>query len=179
MSMFTLAITCLITSNLPWFMDLTFQVPMQYCSVQHRTFTTRHIQNWVSFLLWTSLFILSEAISQLLPSSMLDNYQAGGAHLLASNLFAFSYYSWGYWAKDELCCAKSLQSCLTLCDTMEEPTMLFIPWDSPGKILGWVAISFSRGSSQPTDPLKSPTCVLLSLLNWQGGFFTTSAAWEA
>ena len=26
---------CLTTSNLPWFMDLTFQVPMQYCSLQH------------------------------------------------------------------------------------------------------------------------------------------------
>ena len=35
--MFTLAISCLTTSNLPWFMDLTFQVPMQYCSLQHRT----------------------------------------------------------------------------------------------------------------------------------------------
>ena len=37
MSMFTLAISCLTTSNLPWFMDLTFQVPMQYCFLQHRT----------------------------------------------------------------------------------------------------------------------------------------------
>ena len=37
MSMFTLAISCLITSNLPWFMDLTFQVPMHYCSLQHWT----------------------------------------------------------------------------------------------------------------------------------------------
>jgi len=36
-STFTLAISCLTTSNLPWFMDLTFQVPMQYCSLQHRT----------------------------------------------------------------------------------------------------------------------------------------------
>ena len=34
---FTLAISCLTTSNLPWFMDLTFQVPKQYCSLQHRT----------------------------------------------------------------------------------------------------------------------------------------------
>ena len=34
---FTLAISCLTTSNLPWFMDLTFQVPMQYCSLQLRT----------------------------------------------------------------------------------------------------------------------------------------------
>ena len=37
MSTFSLAISCLTTSNLPWFMDLTFQVPMQYCSLQHRT----------------------------------------------------------------------------------------------------------------------------------------------
>ena len=37
MSTFTLAISCLTTSNLPWFMDLTFQVPVQYCSLQHRT----------------------------------------------------------------------------------------------------------------------------------------------
>ena len=37
MSTVTLAISCLTTSNLPWFMDLTFQVPMQYCSLQHRT----------------------------------------------------------------------------------------------------------------------------------------------
>ena len=37
MSMFTLAISCLTTSNLPWFMELMFQVPMQYCSLQHLT----------------------------------------------------------------------------------------------------------------------------------------------
>ena len=37
MSTFTLAISCLTTSNLPWFMDLTFQVPMQYWSSQHWT----------------------------------------------------------------------------------------------------------------------------------------------
>ena len=37
MSMLTLAISCLTTSNLPWFMDLTFHVPMQYCSLQHQT----------------------------------------------------------------------------------------------------------------------------------------------
>ena len=37
MSMFTLAISCLTTSNLPWFMDLTFHVLMQYCSLEHLT----------------------------------------------------------------------------------------------------------------------------------------------
>ena len=35
MSMFTLVISCLTTSNLPSFMDLTIQVNMQYCSLQH------------------------------------------------------------------------------------------------------------------------------------------------
>ena len=34
---FTLAISCLTTSNLPWFMHLTVQVPMQYSSLQHQT----------------------------------------------------------------------------------------------------------------------------------------------
>ena len=37
MLIFTLAISCLTTSNLPCFMDLTFQVPIQYCSLQHWT----------------------------------------------------------------------------------------------------------------------------------------------
>ena len=36
MSTFTLAISYLTTSNLPWFMDLTFQVHMQY-SLQNQT----------------------------------------------------------------------------------------------------------------------------------------------
>ena len=36
-STFSLAISCLTTSGLPWLTDLTFQVPMQYCSLQHQT----------------------------------------------------------------------------------------------------------------------------------------------
>ena len=37
MSMSTLAISCLTTSNLTWFVDLIFQVPMQYCFLKHQT----------------------------------------------------------------------------------------------------------------------------------------------
>ena len=37
MSMFTLVISFLTTSNLPWLMDLTLQVPMQYWSLQNQT----------------------------------------------------------------------------------------------------------------------------------------------
>ena len=37
MSTFPLVISYLTASNLPWFMDLTFQIPMWYCSLQHQT----------------------------------------------------------------------------------------------------------------------------------------------
>ena len=37
MSIFTLSLSYLTTSSLPWFMDRTFQVPMQYCFLQHWT----------------------------------------------------------------------------------------------------------------------------------------------
>ena len=69
MLMFTLAISCLTKSNLPWFMNLTFHVPMQSI--------TSHIHNWVLFLLWLHLFILSWVISLLISSSMLGTYWPG------------------------------------------------------------------------------------------------------
>ena len=37
MSVFNLVISCLTISNLSWFMDLTFRLPIQYCSLQHQT----------------------------------------------------------------------------------------------------------------------------------------------
>ena len=42
------------------------------------TFSTRHIHNSASFPLWPSLILLSEAISLLFPSIILDTYQPGG-----------------------------------------------------------------------------------------------------
>ena len=61
------------------------------------TFSTRHIYNWVLFLLWSSCFILSGAISNCPPlfsSSVLEHLQTWGAHILVSDL-AISYCSWG------------------------------------------------------------------------------------
>ena len=47
---------------------------------------------------------------------------------------------------------EEVQSCLTLCDPMD----CSLPGSSvhgilPARVLEWVAISFSRGSSQPRD----------------------------
>ena len=71
--------------------------------------------------------------------------------------------------------AKSLQSCLTVCD----PTDCSRPGSSvhgilQARILQWVAISFSRGSSWSRDR----SCV--SSVSWTGRWtLTTSAIWEA
>ena len=37
MSVFNLAVSYLIMSSFPWFMDITFQIPIQYCSWQLQT----------------------------------------------------------------------------------------------------------------------------------------------
>ena len=61
------------------FMDLTFQAPMQYCSLWHRT--ARHTYKWVSFLLCPSHIILSGAIRncpRLFPNSISDTFWPGG-----------------------------------------------------------------------------------------------------
>ena len=94
MSMFTLTISCLNTSNFPWFIDLTVQIPMQFCSLQHQTLLPLPITSQV--LLWLHLFILSGIISPLISSSIA--YWAPTTwwvHLSVSYLFAFSYCSWG------------------------------------------------------------------------------------
>ena len=77
--MFTLAISSLTTSNLTWFVDLTFQGCMQYCSLRHQTLlpSPTHINNWALFWLRLHLFFLSGVISSLFSSSILGIYWPG------------------------------------------------------------------------------------------------------
>ena len=72
-------------------------------------------------------------------------------------------------------CARALtQSCLTLCGLMNCSSLgSSIHGFFQARILEWVAISYSWGSSQRRDR----TCIsCISLIG--GGFFTTSATWE-
>ena len=93
LSGFTLAISCLSTSNLPWFMDLTFQVPMQYYSLQHQTLFSPpatsghcfHFGSASSFLL--ELFLHSSPVAYWTPTNL-------EVHLSVSYIFAFSCCSW-------------------------------------------------------------------------------------
>ena len=78
MAIFTFAISCLTTSNLPRFMDLTFQDPMQYFSLQHwtllsppDTFTSGHCFHFgsaSSFLL--ELFLHSSPVAYWAPTDL-------------------------------------------------------------------------------------------------------------
>ena len=94
MSMFTLAISCLTTSNFPWFKDLAFQVSMQHCYLQYRTLLLppEHIHRWASFLLWPNRFILSGAIGKCpphFPQSILNTFQPGGLIFQCHNFLHF------------------------------------------------------------------------------------------
>ena len=79
MSMFTLSISCLTTSNLPWFMDLTFQVPIQYCSLQHQTLlpspTTSTTGYWFCFgsasSFFLELFLYSSPVAYFTPGEFI------------------------------------------------------------------------------------------------------------
>ena len=72
---------------------------------------------------------------------------------------------------------KVAQSCPTLCDPMENTVHEVLQ----ARILEWVAVPFSKLSSQPKDLTCDlgikPESLTLSVLS--GGFFTTNATWEA
>ena len=76
--MFTLAISCLATSNLSWFMDLTFQVLMQYCSLQPQTLlpspvtsTTEHCFHFgVVFSFFLELFLHWPPVAYWAPTDL-------------------------------------------------------------------------------------------------------------
>ena len=82
------------------------------------TFTTRHIHNWVSFLVWLSLFILSEAISLLFSSSISDTYWLGRrgfifqCHIKYHGCRDYSMYNWNLGPDLLLCVSEFTKLCL-------------------------------------------------------------------
>ena len=137
MSTFTLAISCLTTSNLPWLLDLTFQVPIQYCSLQHQTllpslvtstsvccfcfgsvslFFLEFFLHWSPVAYWAPTDLGSSSFSIL-----------WGVPLSISYHFAFSYCSWGSQGKNTEVGCHSLLQWTTFCQTSP-------PWPS---CLGW------------------------------------------
>ena len=116
MLMFSLAISCLTASNLPWFMDLTFQVPMQYCSLQHRTLLPSPVTSTTGYCFcfgsipsfFLELFLHWSPVAYWSPTDL-------GVPLSVSYHFAFSYCSWGSQGKNSEMVCHSLLQWTTFC----------------------------------------------------------------
>ena len=97
MLMLTLAIFYLTKFNIPRFMDLTFQVPMQYCSLQLQNFlssldtssTGYHFCFGSASSFFLELFFCSSPVAYWSPTNL------RGLSTWVSYLFAFSYCPWG------------------------------------------------------------------------------------
>ena len=64
--------------------------------------------------------------------------------------------------------------CVTLCNPQDcSPPGSFVYGIFQARIIVWVTISSSRGSSRPRDRIR-----ISSLLALAGGFFTTRTTWE-
>ena len=89
--MFTLAISCLATSNLPWFMDLTFQVPMQYHSYSIRLYFHHqsHPQLGIVFAFAPSLHFFLKLFLQCSPVAYWVPTILGGSSLRVISFYLF------------------------------------------------------------------------------------------
>ena len=105
------AISRLTTSNLPWLMGITFQVPIHYCSLQHRTLLSSPVTSTTGL----RVFILSGIISPPFSCSILCTYWPGEFIFQCPVLFAFSYCSWGPQDKNSEVVCHSLLQWTTFC----------------------------------------------------------------
>ena len=129
MSTVTLAISCLTSSKLPWFMDRTFQVPIQYCSLQHWTLlpspvisTTGHCFCFGSIPpFFLELFLHWSPVVCWTPTDL-------GSLFSVSYLFAFSYCLWGSQGRNTEVVCHSLIQWTTFCQNSP-------PWPI---CLGWL-----------------------------------------
>ena len=120
-------------SNLPWFTDLTFQVPMQYCSYSIRLYfhNQSHPQLGVVFTLAPSLYSFWCYFSTLFQW-YIGHLPKWGVHFSVSYLFAFSYCSWGSQGKNIVVVCHYLLQWTTFCQQ-----------SSPGPIrFGWPYVAW-------------------------------------
>ena len=140
MSTFILAVSCLTSSNLPWFMDLTFQVPMQYCSLQHRTLLISPVTSTTGYCFcfgsnpsfFLELFLHWSSVAYWVPTDL-------GNSLSVSNHFAFSYCSWGSQSKNTEVVCHSLLQWTTFCQT-SPPWPVCLGWP----YMAWLIVSQSE-----------------------------------
>ena len=106
----------IIPSNLPWFMELTFQVPMQYCSLLHRTLLLSPVTSTARYCFCFGS-IPSFFLELFLHWSPVAYWHllTWGVSLSVSYHFAFSYCPWGSQGKNTEVVCHSLLQWTTFC----------------------------------------------------------------
>ena len=138
MSMFTLIISCL-TSSLPWFMNLTFQVSVLYCSLQHWTLvsppdtsTTGHCFHFDSASsLLLEICLHSFPVAYWAPTNL-------GSSSFVSYLFAFTYCPLGSQGKNAEMLYHSLLHWTMFCHN-SPPWPICLGWP----FMAWLVVSLS------------------------------------
>ena len=126
MLLFTVAISCLTTSNLPWFMDLTFQVPMQYCSLLHWTLLVSSVTSTTGChfcfgsipLFFLELFLHWSPVAYLAPTDLGSS---------SFSVLAFSRCSWGSQGRNTEVVCHSLLQWTAFCQT-SPPWPVHLGW---------------------------------------------------
>ena len=119
-------------------LDLTFQVPMQYCSLQHRTLLPSPVTSTTGgcfrFDSISSFFL--ELFLHWSPVAYLHtgHLPTWGVHLSVSYIFAFSYCSLGFQGSEVFC--HSLLQWTTFCHNSP-------PWHLRWPYTAWLIVSSS------------------------------------
>ena len=116
MSMFTLAISYLTIYNLPWFLELTFQIPKSYCSLQHQTLLPSPVTSTIRCCFWfgsvssffLELFLHWSPVACWAPTDL-------GRSSFSVLSFAFSYCPWGSQGKNMKVVCHSLLQWIIFC----------------------------------------------------------------
>ena len=150
MSTFTLAIFCLTTSNLPWFMDLTFQIPMQYCCLQHQTLLLSPVTSTADYCFWfgSILSFFLELFLHWSPVAYWAPNDLGSSSFCSLSFFLFILSMGSSRQNNEVVCHSLLQW-TTFCQTSP-------PWPSH---LGWPPTAW-------LSFIELDTAVVLVWLDW-------------
>ena len=183
MSTFTLAISCLTTSNLPWFKDLTFQVPMQFCSLQHRTLLLSPVTSRTGYSFcfgsipsfFLELFVHWSPVAYWAPTDL----ESSSFSILSFFLFILfmGFSRQGYWSGlafpspvDHILSEISTKTCLSW--VAPQAWLSFIELDK-AVVLVWldwlVFCEYGLSVSALWCPLATPTILIGFLLPWTRG----------
>ena len=139
----------------------------------------------ILFKTFSGVFLYIDHSKWLLTDKMFTFYSIGWNLLFKQSSLALYFkiiilfHCFDFFSESQLCmcvCGYSVgQSCLTLCDPMDcSPSGSSVCGILQARILEWVAISFSRGSSWPRDWTHVSVSPAL-----EGEFLTTNTTWEA